>query len=178
MTKKEKTAFFAEFVDILNREIDDPYITDGVNACLEAGNLSAVSDEVASIYGDLASDDNPGKPSSRRLLKLVEKLAGVCKRHLGAKHKKRNIAGQIITAIDDPKCALDMNVWHVCKTTHCLAGWAVHLCGKDGYALERLVGPAWAGAIIFANSHPGKNLPNFYGYEYEARAKLNRLARA
>jgi hypothetical protein len=44
--------------------------------------------------------------------------------------------------------ALDMLNWHACKTAHCLAGWAIHNEGEDGYALEQEVGPASAGAIL------------------------------
>ena len=41
-----------------------------------------------------------------------------------------------------------MGDWHTCETTHCLAGWAVHLSGPAGYALEALVGPSTAGQIL------------------------------
>jgi len=44
--------------------------------------------------------------------------------------------------------ALDMGTWHRCDTTHCLAGWAVHLSGPAGYALEKLTSPSVAGAIL------------------------------
>ena len=36
--------------------------------------------------------------------------------------------------------ALNMSEWHTCATTHCIAGWAVHLEGESGYALETKVG--------------------------------------
>jgi hypothetical protein len=29
-----------------------------------------------------------------------------------------------------------MGSWHTCETTHCIAGWAVHLAGEEGKALE------------------------------------------
>ncbi len=44
--------------------------------------------------------------------------------------------------------ALDMSDWHKCGTTHCIAGWAIHLAGPDGYRLEKEVGPAAAGVIL------------------------------
>ena len=44
--------------------------------------------------------------------------------------------------------ALDMGAWHTCNTTHCLAGWAVHLSGPAGYALEKVTSPSVAGAIL------------------------------
>jgi hypothetical protein len=44
--------------------------------------------------------------------------------------------------------ALDMQTWHTCETTHCLAGWAITLSGHAGRALETAVGPATAGALL------------------------------
>ena len=41
-----------------------------------------------------------------------------------------------------------MSDWHACGTAHCIAGWAVHLKGEEGYALEKKVGPATAGALL------------------------------
>jgi hypothetical protein len=42
---------------------------------------------------------------------------------------------EVATADHD---ALKMNKWH-CGTSHCIAGWAVHLEGEAGYALEKEV---------------------------------------
>jgi uncharacterized protein YjbI with pentapeptide repeats len=72
-----------------------------------------------------------------------------------------NIDAAILTAISRPDARLEMGDWHFCETTHCRAGWAVHLAGEPGYALERAVGPAAAGALIYAasGSHP---TPDFY----------------
>jgi uncharacterized protein YjbI with pentapeptide repeats len=44
--------------------------------------------------------------------------------------------------------ALEMETWHTCETTHCLAGWAVHLSGAAGKALEATTSPSVAGAIL------------------------------
>jgi hypothetical protein len=44
--------------------------------------------------------------------------------------------------------ALDMDSWHRCETTHSIAGWAIHLAGEQGYALEKRFGPRAAGAIL------------------------------
>jgi hypothetical protein len=44
--------------------------------------------------------------------------------------------------------ALKMDTWHTCETTHCLAGWAVHLSGAAGKALEAVTSPSVAGAIL------------------------------
>ena len=50
--------------------------------------------------------------------------------------------------LKNPEKTLNMGDWHTCETTHCLAGWAVHLSGPAGYALEALVGPSTAGQIL------------------------------
>lgn len=52
---------------------------------------------------------------------------------------------------------LDMRAWHSdCGTAHCIAGWAVHLAGARGYALEARFGAAGAGSLLlgtWAESH-------------------------
>jgi len=49
---------------------------------------------------------------------------------------------------------LNMGLWHTCETTHCLAGWAIHLSGGLGRALEALTSPSVAGSILLpAASH-------------------------
>ena len=48
--------------------------------------------------------------------------------------------------------ALVMDKWHNqsggCGTAHCIAGWAVHLAGPEGYALEREVSQPAAGNVL------------------------------
>jgi hypothetical protein len=44
--------------------------------------------------------------------------------------------GQMIEVINTEGCNLHMDSWHRCATTHCLAGWLVHLAGAQGYKLE------------------------------------------
>jgi hypothetical protein len=44
---------------------------------------------------------------------------------------------------------LDMRAWHSdCGTAHCIAGWAVHLAGARGYALEARFDAAAAGFLL------------------------------
>jgi Pentapeptide repeats (8 copies) len=73
---------------------------------------------------------------------------------------------------------LDMGSWHCddtrCGTTHCRAGWAIHLAGEAGYELERKFGPGPAGALIYAKSRPGKPVPNFYCNDEDAMEDLRR----
>jgi hypothetical protein len=51
-----------------------------------------------------------------------------------------------------PPEALDMGRWHTCETTHCLAGWAIHLSGPAGYALEAATSPSVAGAMLMPSA--------------------------
>jgi hypothetical protein len=50
-----------------------------------------------------------------------------------------------------PGC-LDMATWHTCETTHCLAGWAIHLSGDAGKILENTMSPSVAGAILLPSA--------------------------
>ena len=56
-----------------------------------------------------------------------------------------------------------MAQWHstVCNTTHCRAGWAIHLAGQAGYALEAKLGSSVAGALIYARSCQEFAVPDF-----------------
>jgi uncharacterized protein YjbI with pentapeptide repeats len=53
---------------------------------------------------------------------------------------------QIATRVAAGNC--DMHTWHTCETTHCLAGWAIHLSGPAGYLLEKTTSPSVAGAML------------------------------
>jgi hypothetical protein len=53
----------------------------------------------------------------------------------------------IEAALSTPE-SLEMGSWHTCETTHCLAGWAVHLSGAAGKALEVTTSPSVAGALL------------------------------
>ena len=70
-------------------------------------------------------------------------------------------------ALATPK-SLYMRDWHHCKTSHCIAGWAIHLAGEEGYALERQIGPGNAGLVLL-----GPKGAELFHLSYEAaRAKL------
>jgi hypothetical protein len=78
---------------------------------------------------------------------------------------------KILKLIESGEGSLDMSQWHSCETTHCRAGWAVHLAGKDGYELERKLGStAAAGALIYHRS-TGR-VPDFYASDEDALADL------
>lgn len=44
--------------------------------------------------------------------------------------------------------SLYMSDWHTCDSTHCIAGWAVHLAGKPGRKLEAKYGSSIAGYML------------------------------
>jgi hypothetical protein len=73
---------------------------------------------------------------------------------------------------------LDMASWHVCETTHCRAGWVVHLAGDVGGALEYCLSTPVAAALIELASEPElKNkVPNYYADNATALADIKRLA--
>jgi len=86
-----------------------------------------------------------------------------------------NIDAQILAAVTARPDAFDMSVWHQekdCGTTHCRAGWAIALAGDAGYALEKAVGPALAGALIYARARAGKRVPDFYASNDVALASI------
>ena len=70
---------------------------------------------------------------------------------------------------------LNMGAWHTCETTHCRAGWAIHLAGAKGAKLERSYGSSVAGALIYAASRPGV-VPDFYSSNEAAMADMMKHA--
>lgn len=70
--------------------------------------------------------------------------------------------------------SLNMSAWHSCETTHCRAGWAVHLAGEQGYALEAKHGPAVAGRMIYRAS-TGRS-PHFFATTERALEDIRKCA--
>lgn len=64
-----------------------------------------------------------------------------------------NIHSEVFEAASAPD-ALYMYEWHTCDTTHCRAGWVVHLAGEAGYALEHRFGTSAAALLIYRASDP------------------------
>lgn len=62
----------------------------------------------------------------------------------------KNLEGKILDAIG-AEGRLDMEYFHhlTCSSTHCVGGWAIHLAGKKGKALEFTIGSELAAAAIF-----------------------------
>jgi len=79
--------------------------------------------------------------------------------------KVKNLFTVVDEIIKSGKGSLDMEKWHDedCKTTHCVAGFAVYLAGDAGYELEEKYGASVAGALIINSSCEYLNgiVPNF-----------------
>jgi hypothetical protein len=69
-----------------------------------------------------------------------------------------------------------MGSWHTCNTTHCRAGWVVHLAGEAGYALERFHDTALAAQLIYRESGYEISPVQFYLTNSEALADMAKLA--
>jgi hypothetical protein len=91
--------------------------------------------------------------------------------------KIEHIHARVLEAASRPG-ALDMTDWHPCETTHCRAGWVVHLAGEPGYALERFCGPVLAAQLIYRESSPKLTVSpaRFYETNDEAMADMHRMA--
>lgn len=74
--------------------------------------------------------------------------------------------------------ALDMGMWHTCETTHCRAGWVVHLAGPEGKALESRFNTELAAMLIYRESGSPINPSRFYDNGPDALADMKRLADA
>ena len=64
--------------------------------------------------------------------------------------------------------ALNMRTWHTCETTHCIAGWAVHLAGDEGKALEAKYDTHLAGLSLLGHEAAA----HFYDDHEDATAWL------
>jgi hypothetical protein len=89
-----------------------------------------------------------------------------------------NIHKKIYDAASIPPEALEMGNWHTCGTTHCRGGWAVHLAGEAGYALEDFHGALLAAQLIYRESGYAINPCRFFDSNEEALADMKRLAEA
>lgn len=70
-----------------------------------------------------------------------------------------------------------MGDWHSCDTTHCWAGWIVHLAGEEGYKLEKQTSCAFAAYQIAKKSSENKvRFPWFYKSNNDALKKMKELA--
>ena len=87
----------------------------------------------------------------------------------------------VAEAVSAEGSVLEMDSWHGfdghCGTEHCRAGWATHLAGEAGKALEDTLGTSAAAALIYQSSDPSlERVPDFFASNEEALADINRLA--
>ncbi len=72
---------------------------------------------------------------------------------------------------------LNMQNWHTCNTTHCRAGWVVHLAGASGKALEKKTSTLFAAMQIYKASSPiGVSPTRFFESNEQAMADMERCA--
>ena len=71
-----------------------------------------------------------------------------------------------------------MGAWHSCETTHCRAGWVVHLAGEAGAALEKRFGTLLAAMKIYDASDPDYRINpcRFFDDNISALADMKALA--
>jgi len=86
-----------------------------------------------------------------------------------------NIDKAVFDAASQPH-ALNMSDWHSCGSTHCRAGWVVHLAGEAGYALERFHNTPLAAQLIYRASGSPINPCRFYDENEEALADMAKRA--
>ena len=72
--------------------------------------------------------------------------------------------------------ALNMCAWHLCETTHCRAGWVVHLAGAAGYKLEEFYGTCLAAQLIYRESGYEINPCRFFDDSKTAMEDMKNLA--
>ena len=69
-----------------------------------------------------------------------------------------------------------MDTWHTCETTHCRAGWVVHLAGKAGKELELFHNTLLAAQLIYLESGSPINPCRFYDKNEEALSDMKERA--
>jgi hypothetical protein len=71
-----------------------------------------------------------------------------------------------------------MSDWHSCETAHCRAGWVVHLAGKAGAELEKLIDTPIAALMIYNESSPLKvHMSDFFESNKKALEDMKKLAK-
>ena len=74
--------------------------------------------------------------------------------------------------------AFDMQAWHTCDTTHCRAGWVIHLAGDEGYALAKKTDPVFAAMQIYKASGYEISPVRFFDTNEAALEDMRKLAEA
>ena len=87
------------------------------------------------------------------------------------------IHSRVFEAASQPS-ALNMSDWRTCETTHCRAGWVVHLAGEAGKRLEDRTSTLFAAMQIYKASDPVNRVAptRFYESNEAALEDMRRLA--
>ena len=151
--------------NLSDANLSDAYLSD---ANLSGANLRGANLRDANLSDAYLSDANlRGADLSDAYLSDAN-LSGV--------PKIENIHQKVYEAANQPD-ALDMATWHTCETTHCRAGWVVHLAGDAGKAMEYCLGTSSAAALIYLASDPTlEKIPDFHASNEDALADMKKLA--
>jgi pentapeptide repeat protein len=152
----------------------DLYSADLYSADLESANLRSADLRSANLRSaDLYSADlRSADLYSADLYSANLRSADLRSANLPTHVVIPDIDVKIADAIAKPGCSLEMKEWHTCATTHCRAGWAIHLAGEAGRVLEDIYGPSAAGALIYAASRPDKPIPDFLASNEDAMRSI------
>jgi uncharacterized protein YjbI with pentapeptide repeats len=143
-------------------------------ADLADANLAGAYLARARNVPDLSSHVEPSEPYKRVGKTRQEHAAAYRERHPEVPVIP-NLDQRILDAIARPGCALDMGAWHACETAHCRAGWAIHLAGEAGYALENKLGDSAAAGRAIYRASTGR-APHFYATNERALEDIRRCA--
>ena len=127
-------------------------------ANLSKANLSDANLSDANLSDANLSDANLSDANLSIKIPIVEKIDSKILEHIKAGDK------------------LQMKNWHTCETTHCRAGWAVHLAGRVGYVLESILGTNCLAALIYSKSRKNQVTPNFFASNEDALKDIEKSA--
>ena len=125
--KETVEAAIATDADLSDADLSDADLSD---ADLSRANLSRAN----LIRADLSDADLSDADLSDANLPTIDRF--------------ENLRGAICARVCATPENLEMNAWHTCKTTHCLAGWAT-VIHPQGRLLESIYGTSVAAAMIF-----------------------------
>ena len=155
--------------NLTDADLTDADLTD---ADLTDADLAGASN----LPSDVTATD-PHEPYERKVTPRAQRLAERAKAYREL-HPDVPVVEQldrkILALIDAGTGSLNMSDWHTCETTHCRAGWAIHLAGAAGYALEKRYDAERAGVMIYRAS-TGR-VPNFFASNERALEDIKMCA--
>ena len=164
--------------NLAGADLADAYLADAdlARADLARANLAGAYLAGAENLPIGVSASSPAQPYQRDTRAAAERYA-----ERAARFRERNPEVPVVERLDakileriEGGAGLEMGSWHTCETTHCRAGWAVHMAGEAGYALERLYGPQRTGRMIYTAS-VGR-VPHFFASNERALEDLREQA--